>query len=73
MIYWKLRVTDQMQCLVMIKLLLHVPRGLAALFRGDTEKNKSATENWRVKKVSSGGVSHSCLRCFYYILSYFFL
>ena len=49
MIYWKLIITDQMQCLVMTNILLQVPCGLAAWFRGDTEKNQSATENWQVK------------------------
>ena len=31
--------------LVMAKILFHSLLGLAALFRGDTEKNKSAREN----------------------------
>ena len=55
-----------MKCLVMTKILFYAPRGLAALLKDDRE-NKSLKENQRVKMFFSGGVSRSCLRCFYFL------
>ena len=49
MIYWKLIVTDQMQCLVMTKTFAPCPMRFNCPVQGDTEKTKSAIENWRVK------------------------